>query len=174
MNSDSLLTQSDSFTRIQFLYIPKFIFIQPQNKIAKIIILLLGISIHAISILLIFFVSFIFSQHGHRSWPRVRMAAPCLGGAAEHHPLTIDHQHTPSRDSLAFSKGLLNGPGQNNCFLNSAVQVSAISLLYQNCTYASWGDNPAAGKVSLIRERGKNHWVSVLTTWAKKIVFLVI
>ncbi|XP_039275985.1 uncharacterized protein LOC111050585 [Nilaparvata lugens] len=29
----------------------------------------------------------------------------------------------PSRDSVAFSKGLLNGPGQNNCFLNSAVQV---------------------------------------------------
>ncbi|RZF46160.1 hypothetical protein LSTR_LSTR012141 [Laodelphax striatellus] len=29
----------------------------------------------------------------------------------------------PSRDSVVFSKGLLNGPGQNNCFLNSAVQV---------------------------------------------------
>lgn len=32
----------------------------------------------------------------------------------------------PSRESVAFTstKGLLNGPGQNNCFLNSAVQVS--------------------------------------------------
>lgn len=32
----------------------------------------------------------------------------------------------PSRDSVAITstKGLLNGPGQNNCFLNSAVQVS--------------------------------------------------
>uniref|UniRef100_A0A1B6MLE0 USP domain-containing protein n=1 Tax=Graphocephala atropunctata TaxID=36148 RepID=A0A1B6MLE0_9HEMI len=30
---------------------------------------------------------------------------------------------SPSRDSVAFTKGLLNGPGQNNCFLNSAVQV---------------------------------------------------
>ncbi|KAF7277800.1 hypothetical protein GWI33_009218 [Rhynchophorus ferrugineus] len=31
---------------------------------------------------------------------------------------------TPSRDSLTYTttKGLLNGPGQNNCFLNSAVQ----------------------------------------------------
>lgn len=29
----------------------------------------------------------------------------------------------PSRDSMAYTKGLLNGPGQNNCFLNSAVQV---------------------------------------------------
>lgn len=34
----------------------------------------------------------------------------------------------PSRDSVAFTstKGLLNGPGQNNCFLNSAVQVSIL------------------------------------------------
>lgn len=33
---------------------------------------------------------------------------------------------TPSRDaaSVTSSKGLLNRPGQNNCFLNSAVQVS--------------------------------------------------
>jgi hypothetical protein len=32
----------------------------------------------------------------------------------------------PSRESVSFTstKGLLNGPGQNNCFLNSAVQVS--------------------------------------------------
>lgn len=31
-----------------------------------------------------------------------------------------------NRESLGFgqSKGLLNGPGQNNCFLNCAVQVS--------------------------------------------------
>lgn len=28
------------------------------------------------------------------------------------------------RDSVAGAKGLLNAPGQNNCFLNSAVQVS--------------------------------------------------
>ena len=28
------------------------------------------------------------------------------------------------RDSVAEAKGLLNGPGENNCFLNSAVQVS--------------------------------------------------
>ena len=28
------------------------------------------------------------------------------------------------------SKGLLNGPGQNNCFLNCAVQVSQLVTLY--------------------------------------------
>lgn len=28
------------------------------------------------------------------------------------------------------SKGLLNGPGQNNCFLNCAVQVSILQLIY--------------------------------------------
>ncbi|EEZ97283.2 uncharacterized protein ec isoform X1 [Tribolium castaneum] len=40
------------------------------------------------------------------------------------HPMPISIA-TPSRDSMTFTstKGLLNGPGQNNCFLNSAVQV---------------------------------------------------
>ena len=33
------------------------------------------------------------------------------------------------RDSVAGAKGLLNGPGQNNCFLNSAVQVSNHKIL---------------------------------------------
>lgn len=37
----------------------------------------------------------------------------------------------PSRDSMAYTKGLLNGPGQNNCFLNSAVQVR----IYQKIKY---------------------------------------
>lgn len=35
----------------------------------------------------------------------------------------ITTEMPPSRDSMAYTKGLLNGPGQNNCFLNSAVQV---------------------------------------------------
>lgn len=30
--------------------------------------------------------------------------------------------------SLALTKGLLNEPGQNSCFLNSAVQVSEVVL----------------------------------------------
>lgn len=40
----------------------------------------------------------------------------------------------PSRDSMAFTstKGLLNGPGQNNCFLNSAVQVRIFFKFYFN------------------------------------------
>jgi hypothetical protein len=38
----------------------------------------------------------------------------------------------PSRESVSFTstKGLLNGPGQNNCFLNSAVQVSQPVLIF--------------------------------------------
>lgn len=31
---------------------------------------------------------------------------------------------TDLNSSVTSAKGLLNGPGQNNCFLNSAVQVS--------------------------------------------------
>ncbi|XP_017770852.1 PREDICTED: uncharacterized protein LOC108558450 isoform X1 [Nicrophorus vespilloides] len=40
-----------------------------------------------------------------------------------HHAMTM--KTPPSRDSVGFTstKGLLNAPGQNNCFLNSAVQV---------------------------------------------------
>lgn len=34
------------------------------------------------------------------------------------------------RSSIVSTKGLLNGPGQNNCFLNCAVQVSHFSLNY--------------------------------------------
>lgn len=36
------------------------------------------------------------------------------------------HSHSQQRDSIIGTKGLLNGPGQNNCFLNSAVQVSHV------------------------------------------------
>lgn len=32
--------------------------------------------------------------------------------------------------SLALTKGLLNEPGQNSCFLNSAVQVSEVITIY--------------------------------------------
>jgi hypothetical protein len=31
---------------------------------------------------------------------------------------------SPNQHQLTDTKGLLNGPGQNNCFLNCAVQVS--------------------------------------------------
>jgi hypothetical protein len=37
--------------------------------------------------------------------------------------------HNQQQQQLtADTKGLLNGPGQNNCFLNCAVQVSAESI----------------------------------------------
>lgn len=41
---------------------------------------------------------------------------------------TIDSLRSQSRMSISHAKGLLNMPGQNNCFLNSAVQVSIHSL----------------------------------------------
>ncbi len=34
--------------------------------------------------------------------------------------------------SLALTKGLLNEPGQNSCFLNSAVQVSDVLVNIDN------------------------------------------
>lgn len=34
--------------------------------------------------------------------------------------------------SLALTKGLLNEPGQNSCFLNSAVQVSDVLVKTEN------------------------------------------
>lgn len=40
------------------------------------------------------------------------------------------------RDSVAGAKGLLNAPGQNNCFLNSAVQVSTRILVHRWCVAA--------------------------------------
>ncbi|KAL2734163.1 inactive ubiquitin carboxyl-terminal hydrolase 54-like isoform X2 [Vespula squamosa] len=42
-----------------------------------------------------------------------------------HGSLSQNEQKSPHRDhntSFTSTKGLLNGPGQNNCFLNSAVQ----------------------------------------------------
>lgn len=39
--------------------------------------------------------------------------------------------------SFTSTKGLLNGPGQNNCFLNSAVQVRQI-FFYDNADTHDW------------------------------------
>lgn len=37
----------------------------------------------------------------------------------------MDRQERLERTaSMAYNKGLINNPGENNCFLNSAVQVS--------------------------------------------------
>lgn len=67
-------------------------------------------------------------------WPGGTPSATMLGGPR----LSTDHQITvqqqSQRDSMGYgaSKGLLNGPGQNNCFLNCAVQVRLThSLLSQ-------------------------------------------
>jgi hypothetical protein len=34
--------------------------------------------------------------------------------------------------SMAYNKGLINNPGENNCFLNSAVQVRSTFCLQGN------------------------------------------
>lgn len=36
--------------------------------------------------------------------------------------------------SMAYNKGLINNPGENNCFLNSAVQVRNTVCLQDRCT----------------------------------------
>ena len=42
----------------------------------------------------------------------------------------MDRQERLERTaSMAYNKGLINNPGENNCFLNSAVQVSKKYLL---------------------------------------------
>ncbi|GAB0094101.1 LOC117566575 [Sergentomyia squamirostris] len=61
-------------------------------------------------------------------WPGGAPAT--LGGPR----LSSDHQinvQQSQRDSMGYgaSKGLLNGPGQNNCFLNCAVQQYSADLL---------------------------------------------
>ena len=39
----------------------------------------------------------------------------------------MDRQERLERTaSMAYNKGLINNPGENNCFLNSAVQVSKL------------------------------------------------
>lgn len=73
--------------------------------------------------------------HDTDSSGRVGKKVPMAGGGRLACPPpedTLDHcmrayNHGPySRMSITFnsSKGLTNAPGQNNCFLNSAVQVS--------------------------------------------------
>ena len=37
--------------------------------------------------------------------------------------------------SMAYNKGLINNPGENNCFLNSAVQVSSTFCVQQNARW---------------------------------------
>lgn len=48
-------------------------------------------------------------------------------------PLLKLTNNNNNRESLGYgqAKGLLNGPGQNNCFLNCAVQVSERNLIVE-------------------------------------------
>lgn len=48
----------------------------------------------------------------------------------QQHPSVLKIQHGASPSMDGPSKGLLNGPGQNNCFLNCAVQVSSSLYTY--------------------------------------------
>lgn len=43
--------------------------------------------------------------------------------------------HQEHNSSFTSTKGLLNGPGQNNCFLNSAVQVRDIAVEYRRILF---------------------------------------
>ena len=53
------------------------------------------------------------------------------GNAPAHWYDTWDRQTSQSFSNTA--KGLRNAPGENNCFLNSAVQVSNISYSFYLC-----------------------------------------
>lgn len=50
--------------------------------------------------------------------------------------------------SLAPTKGLLNEPGQNSCFLNSAVQVRTTGFI-KECWFCSSLDGPSRGSLLL-------------------------
>lgn len=56
-------------------------------------------------------------QHHHHH-PELEQLAATMPSAS------IDTVRSQSRMSISHAKGLLNRPGQNNCFMNSAVQVS--------------------------------------------------
>ena len=47
--------------------------------------------------------------------------------------ISSENVRSHSRMSISHAKGLLNKPGQNNCFLNSAVQVSIELVYYFEC-----------------------------------------
>lgn len=50
----------------------------------------------------------------------------------------LDRQERLERTaSMAYNKGLINNPGENNCFLNSAVQVSKKLAFKLNFLYCS-------------------------------------
>ncbi|KAJ9581717.1 hypothetical protein L9F63_023105, partial [Diploptera punctata] len=68
-------------------------------------------------------------QHGISNRYKKLMDVPCQDQENRYGHLT---NMPPSRDSVAFTstKGLLNGPGQNNCFLNSAVQAPMQSYMF--------------------------------------------
>lgn len=58
-----------------------------------------------------------FESYGRSSHPELDHLATTMPSN------TIDSSRSQSRMSISHAKGLLNMPGQNNCFLNSAVQV---------------------------------------------------
>ena len=64
------------------------------------------------------------SSRTSRESTNVRSTHPELEHLAATMPSSsVDSVRSQSRMSISHVKGLLNMPGQNNCFLNSAVQV---------------------------------------------------
>lgn len=71
------------------------------------------------------------------------------------------------RSSIVSTKGLLNGPGQNNCFLNCAVQVSSFHRLYNYFL------------IDIVKRRYKGIYLSMVVcsihfTWYILIDFILI
>ena len=62
------------------------------------------------------YAGYLQSSHSHQIHDKQSERHHLQGGQKL---LAKDHN-----SSVTSTKGLLNGPGQNNCFLNSAVQVS--------------------------------------------------
>ena len=48
-----------------------------------------------------------------------------VGGGMEWPPLSLERS-----ESIVINRGLRNRPGENNCFLNAAVQVNTINYYY--------------------------------------------
>lgn len=60
------------------------------------------------------------SPRGQHHHPELEQLAATMPTAS----IDTSTVRSQSRMSISHAKGLLNRPGQNNCFMNSAVQVS--------------------------------------------------
>ncbi|OXU27305.1 hypothetical protein TSAR_003189 [Trichomalopsis sarcophagae] len=71
-------------------------------------------------------------QHQATSQDTVDYAGYLQQHHRQHHLLHERQQQVDQNASFTSTKGLLNGPGQNNCFLNSAVQILTVENIVSN------------------------------------------